>query len=95
LSFIPILAIINFILAAWLTAYSFLAVLYTRKEETLSGRVRLFLHDGAGNFLLGVLLSALLFVPVINVLLLGYAQILATLVFLHREEKNALSTSRR
>lgn len=36
------------------------------------------------------MLSLLLFVPVLNVFLLGYAQILASLVFFKREDAKSL-----
>jgi uncharacterized protein involved in cysteine biosynthesis len=86
LSFIPFLAPGNLIVAGWLTAYGFLAPLYERKQAgRTEGRAALFFHHAPGNLILGMCLNVLLFVPVVNVFLLGYAQILATLVFLRRE----------
>lgn len=85
LSLFPLLAPLQFILIAWLGAYSFLSSLYAREEERAGGRVKLFFHHPISNFLLGAFLNVLLFVPVLNVFLLGYAQILATLTHLQRE----------
>ncbi|MCO5143499.1 MAG: EI24 domain-containing protein [Oligoflexia bacterium] len=86
ISFIPIIGWFSFLLATWLNAYSFLATLYARKEESFSGRIKLFFADIFHNTALGIFLTILLFVPVINVFLLGYAQILATLIFLDRQQ---------
>lgn len=86
IALLPILNVVGFVFAAWLTAYGFLSSLYGRKEETMWGRIHYFFRDWLGNFLLGTLISFLLFVPVLNVFLLGYAQILATLVFLRNEK---------
>jgi hypothetical protein len=85
LSFIAILAPINFILAAWLCAYGFLGAAYVRKTNTARERVALFFSDWFPNLLLGAFLNVLLFIPVLNVFLLGYAQILAALLFVERE----------
>lgn len=93
LSFIPFLAPANLIVAGWLSAYGFLAPLYERKQAgRTEGRIALFFEHAPGNLILGMSLNVLLFVPVVNVFLLGYAQILATLVFLRRESA-ALSAS--
>lgn len=86
LSFLPLLGSISFLLTGGLTAYSFLSTVFARKESFVSGRLSLFFRDFFSNLLLGVFLNFLLFVPILNVFLLGYAQILATLVFLRREE---------
>jgi len=88
LSFIPFLAPANLIVAGWLSSYGFLAPLYERKQGGRSdGRVALFFEHAPGNLILGMSLNVLLFLPVVNVFLLGYAQILATLVFLRRESE--------
>lgn len=93
LSFIPFLAPANFLVAGWLTAYGFLAPLYDRKQAgRTEGRAALFFEHAPGNLVLGMGLNLFLFVPVVNVFLLGYAQILATLVFLRRE-RAALSAN--
>lgn len=84
-SFLPFLGVVGFFLAAWLTAYGFLSSLYARKTESGGARLELFFRHCFSNFLLGALINVMLFVPVLNVFLLGYAQILATLVFLRRE----------
>lgn len=89
LSLIPVLAPIQFVLIAWLSAYSFLSALYGRIEEKARGRVKLFFLHPISNFFLGALLNVLLFVPVLNVFLLGFAQILATLTHLRRMELEA------
>lgn len=91
LSFIAFLAPLNFVFAAWLTAYGFLAAAYARKTSTARERVRLLMQDWFPNLLLGAFLNILLFVPIVNVFLLGYAQILAGLVFVERESVRANS----
>lgn len=90
MSFIPGFAIIAFLLLAWINAYSFLSSLYSRKTDSILQRLKLFSHDAIPNLALGIMLSFLLFVPVLNVFLLGYAQILASLVFFQREDKKSL-----
>ena len=86
LSFIPVLAPLQFVLIAWLGAYSFLSALYGRVEPHARGRVRIFFTHPVSNFLLGALLNVLLFIPILNVFLLGFAQILATLTHLRRTQ---------
>jgi uncharacterized protein involved in cysteine biosynthesis len=85
LSLIPAFNFLGFLLAAWVTAYGFLSALLNRRATSVRGRLNLFFRHAAGNFLLGFFINCLLFVPLLNVFLLGYAQILATLVFLRRE----------
>ena len=87
LSLIPVFNFLGFLLAAWVTAYNFLSALLNRRTSSVSGRLNLFFRHATGNFLLGFFINCLLFVPLLNVFLLGYAQILATLVFLRREPK--------
>ncbi|RZA08333.1 MAG: hypothetical protein EOP11_05105 [Proteobacteria bacterium] len=88
ISFIPFFAPANLLIAGWLTSYGFLAPLYERKQAgRTEGRIALFFEHAPGNLILGMSLNVLLFVPVVNVFLLGYAQILATLVFLRREHE--------
>ena len=89
LTFIPPLAVLEFVLLAWLNAYSFLTPLYIRRVDSAKGRVTLFFGFPITHFLLGAFLNALLFVPVLNVFLLGYAQVIATLVYFHKEESLA------
>jgi uncharacterized protein involved in cysteine biosynthesis len=86
LSFLPLVGLVSFVLAAWMSAYGFLSSLYARREDQLPARIRLFFGDAFGNFLLGIAVNCLLFVPVLNVFLLGYAQILSTLVFMRRHK---------
>lgn len=86
MAFLPILAPVQFVLIAWLSAYGFLTAFLGRISESFSGRVSIFFRHPFSNFILGALLNILLFVPVVNVFLLGYAQILATLVQLRRNE---------
>ncbi len=74
-----------FVCAGWIGSYSFLSTIYARREESYRGRLRLFFLRPVSNCLLGIFLNFLLFVPIVNVFLLGYAQILATLVYLRRE----------
>jgi uncharacterized protein involved in cysteine biosynthesis len=82
---IPPLALAEFVAASWLGAYGFLSTIYSRRVGTASGRLTLFFEHPISNFLLGALLNLLLFVPVLNVFLLGYAQVLAALLYFKRE----------
>lgn len=86
LSLVPLFTPFTFLLAAWLTAYGFSASLYQRLEPSFRGRIRLFFRRPIDQFFLGLCLNLLLFVPVLNVFLLGYAQVLATIVFLRQRE---------
>lgn len=86
---VPVLAIPQFVLLSWLSAYGFLTPLYARRSLSLRARASAFFSAPFSHFLLGALLSALLFVPVLNVFLLGYAQVVATLLYFHREERPA------
>lgn len=90
LTLVPGLAIVNFLFAGWLTSYSYLSALYSRKSPDLLDRLGLFFRDWMRNILLGCFLNVLLFVPFLNVMLLGYAEVLATLSFFRKE----LNTSR-
>ena len=87
LAFLPVLAPVQFVLIAWLSAYSFLSAFYGRANPALGERVSLFFAHPLSNFLLGAFLNVLLFIPIVNVFLLGFAQILATLLHLRRMEK--------
>lgn len=78
---------ITFACASWLTAYGFLATLYSRSTHTVKERLRLFSRNWFQNLILGAFLNILLFIPVLNVFLLGYALILSTLVFIERSER--------
>lgn len=89
LSLFPLFAPIAFVILAWLSAYNFLSPLYARKAGTASDRVREFFRNGLSNLILGMFLNLLLFLPIINVFLLGYAQVLAALLFLRRERSLA------
>ena len=91
LSFIPGINLINIIFAGWLSAYGFLATVYARKYERGSERLLRFFKTPISNLLLGLLLNVLLFIPVVNVFLLGYAQVLASLLYLKQEEKFKLA----
>ncbi len=92
LSFVPFLAPLQFLGAAWLGAYSFLSAIYSRKVNSPSGRITLFFGHPLSHFFLGAFLNILLFIPVVNVFLLGYAQVLATLLYFHREPPASLKT---
>jgi uncharacterized protein involved in cysteine biosynthesis len=85
LIFLPVLAPLQFVLAAWLSAFSFLTPVYARIADSLSGRAKLFFKHPVSHFLLGAFLNFLLFVPVVNVFLLGFAQVLATLLYIRKE----------
>lgn len=80
LTFLPILAPVQFAVAAWITSYSFLSTIYARRVSSVGGRITLFFERPFAHFFLGAFLNVLLFVPVLNIFLLGYAQTLATLV---------------
>jgi uncharacterized protein involved in cysteine biosynthesis len=95
LAAIPFLALVQFVLGGWLAAYGFLSTIYSRRVSTASGRLTLFFEHPVSNFLLGAFLNFLLFVPVLNVFLLGYAQVLATLVYFKREEVHLRPSGRR
>lgn len=88
LSFLPLMGPVNFLLAAWITAYGFLSTLYARRAELVGDRLRLFFRHWAPNLALGIFINMFLFIPVLNVFLLGYAQILASLVFLRNSVEN-------
>ena len=93
LSFVPALGIINFVIMSWLTAYSFSSTFLARREPRIADRCRHFFKSPLSNLFIGTELELLLFVPVLNVFLLGYAQILATLFFILREPRaSALSS---
>jgi hypothetical protein len=85
LAFLPFLAPFAFVFTAWVAAYSFLATIYARRVGSANGRLTLFFGHPVSNFLLGAFLNFLLFVPVLNVFLLGYAQVLAALLYFRRE----------
>ncbi|NUM89311.1 MAG: EI24 domain-containing protein [Bdellovibrionales bacterium] len=86
LGWIPGVGAVTFLFAALLTSYSFLTTPYARVAATAGERLRAFGRDVPSNLLLGLLLNVLLFVPLVNVFLLGYALILSTLVFLRRRQ---------
>ncbi|MGZ3657660.1 MAG: hypothetical protein ACXVCS_19030, partial [Bdellovibrionota bacterium] len=90
LEFVPALMPIDFIFLSWVTAYSFLSTIYARRVASPTGRVTLFFGHPVSHFLLGAFLNILLFVPVLDVFLLGYAQVLASLVYFRQEEPNRL-----
>jgi hypothetical protein len=85
LDFIPVLVPIDFVFTSWIAAYCFLSTIYARRVASPSGRLTLFFEHPFAYFFLGAGLNFLLFVPVLNVFLLGYAQVLATLVYLRHE----------
>jgi uncharacterized protein involved in cysteine biosynthesis len=87
ISLIPIFGWITVLSTSWVSAYGFLSNVYSRKEADPQIRIQLFFRNWISNFVLGFGINILLFVPILNVFLLGYAQILATLVFLEREKK--------
>jgi len=82
-SFIPFVGAMAFIGTSWISAYSFMGLLYSRQDHP--SRMQAFFRNPLSNFFVGLLINLLLFVPLVNVFLLGYAQIFAALVFLERE----------
>lgn len=85
ISIVPFMAPVGFVLTAWLTAYGFLSPIFSRKIDTISGRITHFFENPLSNLALGIMLNILLFLPVLNVFLLGYAQVLAALLYFRRE----------
>jgi len=92
LSLIPGIAVFSFIAGAWISAYGFLSTFYTRATETPQERIRIFFRKPIAHMFLGLFLNMLLFVPILNVFLLGYALILATL-FGMKHGANTIHTS--
>jgi hypothetical protein len=88
ISLIPVFGWLTVLSTSWVSAYGFLSNVYSRKEADPHFRIQLFFRNWFSNFLLGFGINILLFVPIMNVFLLGYAQILATLVFLEREKNS-------
>lgn len=84
ISLLPGFIVFSYVIAAWTTAWSFSAAYQARKNFTLKDKLRDFFSYPIGNFLLGFFLNLLLFVPVLNIWLLGYALILSTLVAIDR-----------
>lgn len=82
IGFVPVFAVIALVGASWISAYGFLSPVYDRRVGTLKGKISLFLADALPNFFLGFFLNVLLFIPGLNVLLLGYALVLSTLLAL-------------
>jgi uncharacterized protein involved in cysteine biosynthesis len=82
---LPGMAFLNFALTCLLLSYSFLSTLYSREHQSGLQRAKNFFKDAPANLILGAILSVLLFVPLLNVFLLGYAQILATLFYFRAE----------
>ena len=87
ISFIPGLAILSYIIAAWATAWGFLSPYYARVETSFGGKLGRFFGNTIGNTALGAFLNLLLFVPILNVWLLGYALVLSTLLELERHDR--------
>ncbi len=87
LGWIPGVGAITFIFASLLTSYSFLATPYARITGSAGERIKEFGKDIPTNLILGLFLNVLLFVPLVNVFLLGYALILSTLVFIRRRKE--------
>lgn len=81
---VPGMAILSSIFGAWATSWNFLVTIYNRKHIARGDKLREFFGNIGANTLLGVFLNILLFVPILNVWLLGYALILATLVEMER-----------
>lgn len=87
MSFIPVVGALAFVGTSWITAYSFMGLLYSRQDHP--SRLKAFFEHPLSNFMVGFFINLLLFVPLVNVFLLGYAQIFAALVFLDRKKKVA------
>ena len=89
LTLIPMFAPVEFVFLSWIAAYSFLSTIYARRVDSGTGRLTLFFGHPLSHFLLGAFLNILLFVPVLNVFLLGYAQVLASLLYFRQEQRGA------
>lgn len=87
LGFFPLFTLVSFLLAALLTSYNFSRPILVRITENRAKQIAIYFESIASNLLLGVFLNFLLFVPILNVFLLGYAQILTTLLFLKNQGK--------
>jgi uncharacterized protein involved in cysteine biosynthesis len=87
LSFVPFLTAVTLAAAAWLNAYQFLATAYSRRHERLQDRLLLFVSRPLTHLYLGARLNTLLFVPFLNVFLLGFALFFASWVHYRSEEK--------
>lgn len=90
LSAIPGIAIVSYLIAAWVTSWNFLATFYARTSfgKSAKDKLNMFFKDPIQNAVLGAFINFLLFVPILNVWLLGYALILATLVHIRRTEES-------
>lgn len=81
---IPGMALLSYVFGAWATAWNFLVTVYNRRHVSRNEKLRAFFGSIGTNTLLGMLLNFLLFVPIVNVWLLGYALVLATVVEMQR-----------
>ena len=88
---IPGMAILSYLFAAWATSWNFLVSVYNRKHVARADKLREFFGNIVGNTMLGMFLNLLLFIPVLNVWLLGYALILATLLEMKRNSRATIS----
>jgi hypothetical protein len=79
LSFIPWVAPICLILSALFVSFNFTSAFLSRIEPDNRKRTQRFLRSWFRYWVLGIILYGLLLFPLLNVFLLGYAQILATL----------------
>ena len=75
------------IITAWLTAWSFLFSFYNRQGLSLKDSLSCFFKNILSNTFLGFTLMILLFVPFVNIFLVGYAIILSTLLAMKNVEK--------
>lgn len=78
------------IITAWITAWSFLFSFYNRQNLSLKGSLSRFFKNILPNTFLGFVLMILLFVPIINLFLIGYAIILSTLLEIKYIEKTSV-----
>jgi hypothetical protein len=88
---IPGMALLSYVFAAWATSWNFLVTIYNRKHVSRSDKLRVFFKNIVGNTILGMFLNLLLFIPILNVWLLGYALILATLLEMKRNSRATIS----
>lgn len=85
ISFLPGIGFVAFMASAWITSWSFLSTVLHRQFASASDKRRIFFRHAFGNLVLGAILNILLFVPILNVWLLGFALVLTSLVHAERQ----------
>lgn len=94
LSFLPFLTPICLLISALFISFNFTNAFLSRLEPNNRKRLRRFLTSWFSYWILGVVLYLMLFFPLLNIFMLGYAQILATLVSMRIERFDLASGSK-